>query len=301
IDGLNPEAFNKLEQKSSPNFTTLLTQGASTLNARSSAQSTKRLPNHTGMLTGREVRDPAGHGVTQNKDNGSTLEADNDDYVPSIFDIAHDRGLATAFYAEKDKFSYLARSWNGTNGAPDSIGEDDGRNKIDRTAIADAPIIVRLAAERIKQQDTDFVFLHLSGGDAAGHEHGWLGFEYLTALTEIDKQLGTLMAAAAESERPVTFVITSDHGGAVGRKQHRTATKLANARVPFITFGDGIGVGKDLYALNPGRHDPHNEVANGPQSRPIRNLDLANVSLGLLGLPLTPGTASSSWPSLSLS
>ena len=74
IDGLRPDAITKLGNEGTPNLHRLMKQGASTLNARTAYESTKTLPNHTGMLTGRRVdKDHGGHGVFFNRDDGRTV------------------------------------------------------------------------------------------------------------------------------------------------------------------------------------------------------------------------------------
>ncbi len=300
IDGLNPDAFDMVSAESAPNITKVLTQGATTLNARTSSQSTETLPNHAGMLTGREVTGQQGHGVKRNRDNGKTIANDAKQYVPSIFDVAHDHGLRTAFFAEKDKFAFFARSWDKKNGAADSIGEDNGRSKIDTSRIASAKTITDEAKEAINAQETDLIFLHLSGTDKAGHKYGWLSHEYLNAFLEIDGLLGTLLDAAEESERPVSFLITSDHGGAPDKENHKKTELLANNRIPFIAYGGGVAQGADLYLLNPKRENPQTEVAHDPAVPVIRNMDVANTALTLLGLPSLSKTASAEWPALVL-
>ena len=59
-------------------------------------------------------------------------------YVASIFDVAHDHGLRTCFYAGKAKFILYARSYDAQHGAPDTVGLDDGRGKIDRCMILES-------------------------------------------------------------------------------------------------------------------------------------------------------------------
>ena len=54
--------------------------------------------------------------------------------MASIFDVVHDHGGSTALYATKHKFQFYVRSWN-VHGAPDRVGSDDGRAKIDNVVI----------------------------------------------------------------------------------------------------------------------------------------------------------------------
>jgi hypothetical protein len=53
------------------------------------------------------------------------------DYVASIYDIVHDNGLRTCMFASKSKFVLYDQSYDGRNGAPDTVGADNGRDKID--------------------------------------------------------------------------------------------------------------------------------------------------------------------------
>ena len=300
IDGFNPEGLALLGKASAPHLTQIAQRGASTMNARTSRDSTKTLPNHTGMLTGREINGAHGHGVDFNDDNGSTLAADTGAYVPGIFDVAHDRGLRTAFFAEKDKFTYLLRSWDSVHGAADMTGDDNGADKIDHWNIADAAQIVSEATSLIEAQHTDVIFVHLASADRAGHAHGWLSDAYLTALASVDGSIGTIRTAVDASKRPATLIVTSDHGGPRGNTKHSDNSRLANVRIPFMVYGDAVPAPGDLYELNPERIDPKNRLANGERDRPIRNIDATNTALGILGLVPISGAVSTTWPPIQL-
>ena len=64
-------------------------------------------PNHTSLFTGRPATGPNGHGVDFNVDDGSTIHSHAGTYISSIFDVAHDHGLATSFYTQKTKMAFL--------------------------------------------------------------------------------------------------------------------------------------------------------------------------------------------------
>ena len=135
VDGLNPLAIHKLGPARTPALHRMMREGSATLDARTAVESTQTLPNHTTMLTGRRVdRRAGGHGVTFNEDNCGTVHQTAGGYVASIFDVVHDHGGSTALYATKPKFQFYVRSWN-ANGAPDRVGSDDGRAKIDNVAL----------------------------------------------------------------------------------------------------------------------------------------------------------------------
>lgn len=119
VDGLSGSLLQNLIANDTAgdyaNFARMVDEGATSFNARTDYTHTITLPNHTSMLTGRPVLQPAGqpntvhHGWTTNVDPlpGTTLHNGgnpNLSYVASAFDVAHDHGLATAHYASKSKF-----------------------------------------------------------------------------------------------------------------------------------------------------------------------------------------------------
>lgn len=303
VDGLHPDAIGMLGRSGAPALHRLLSEGASTLNARTAVESTRTLPNHTGMLTGRGVDGRRGHGVTFNDDDGETLEDTHGSYVPGMFDVAHDRGLQTAFFAEKDKFHYLLRSWDEKHGRKDVTGSDHGRDKTDVDRIGDARQIVAAVEQTLLDGRTDLIFLHLSAPDRAGHDAGWLSDRYLAAVQSADASIGAILAVVDAHPRlrgRVTVVATADHGGTPGATKHNAEDDLANHRIPFIAWGRGVEPGTDLYAMNAGRRDPEDGRPGYAGPQPIRNLDVAGAALRLLGLPQLPDAVASSWPPLNL-
>jgi hypothetical protein len=304
FDGLRPDAITRLGKEGTPNLHRLMAQGASTLNARTAYESTKTLPNHTGMLTGRGVAGKAGHSVTFNNDDGGTLADTHGAYVPGMFDVAHDHGRQTAFFAEKDKFHYLMRSWDAGHGRRDTIGPDDGRDKTDIDRIGPAEQIVPAVEAALLDGRTDLIFLHLTAPDRAGHADGWLSSQYLRAVTTDDAFLGDILAtvdAHPELAKRLTILVTADHGGEKGETTHYVIDDRQNYQIPFLAWGHGVPRGVDLYDLNPQRRNPGDSrpVYTGPQ--PIRNMDIADVSLRALGLPPIAGAVSTAWPPLTVS
>src|SRR5205823_5965046 len=74
----------------------------------------------------------AGHNWIINTDpKDKTIHSSRHDYVKSTFDVAHDHGLRTAMFPSKSKFVLYDQSYDANNGAPDTIGADNGRDKID--------------------------------------------------------------------------------------------------------------------------------------------------------------------------
>ncbi len=294
IDGLNPQALATLGAAGAPTIFRLEGEGVSTRNARSSFDETETLPNHISMVTGRRVALPGGHGVTFNEDNQSTVHNTAGEYVTSAFDVVHDRGGSTALYAGKPKFGFLNRSWNGTNGAPDTVGADNGRDKIDTylQVTSGATSTDALVTDIGVGTLADLTVLHLAEPDQAGHASGYLSPAYLAALTQTDTYLGQVVDALAGSPThsdDTVLVVTSDHGGT--GTVHSDATLAVNYTIPFLGWGPGVAAGQDLYALNPTRLDPGTgRPADAATSPPVRNGDVANLATDLLGLPSVPGS-----------
>lgn len=298
VDGLNPRAIRKLGRDGAPNLHAMMRQGASTLNARTTYERTNTLPNHTGMLTGRQANPKrGGHGITFNHDPGSTVHAAAGAYVASVFDVVHDGGRRTALYTGKDKFALLDRSWGPDAGELDTTGTDQGRDKIDTYRYrADSDVLVDDLLADIADGPSSFTFLHLAEPDQVGHEFGYMGPEYLAAITDADARVGAVLAAVRA--RPVlahktVVLLTSDHGGR--GYEHSDPARAANYTVPFLAWGSGVARDVNLYRLNPAYAGPgKTRPTYAPSPQPIRNLAVANLVTDLLDLPRVPGSTGNS-------
>lgn len=100
VDGLRSDAFGRRYRGLAPRLRTARVRRLHP-NARCDPEFSVTLPNHTAMLTGRPVHGPAGHDWVLNDEapKGVTLHSNHGAYVPSIFDVAHDRGVRTALFA----------------------------------------------------------------------------------------------------------------------------------------------------------------------------------------------------------
>jgi len=294
VDGLRGDVIARLGPGSVPHLYRLRIEGAFTDNARNDPDYTITLPNHACELTSRPVLGPDGHGVTFNSDDGRTLEAVHGSYVAGVFDVAHDHGLATGMYVSKSKFALFERSWNGNEGAPDTTGVDDGRDKIDvyvyqanTAALLDSFIAHMTAAPH------GYAFIHLADPDAAGHSYGWESAYYLESIVKVDGLIGRifdLVEGDARFANATYLVVTADHGGT--GTDHADAADSLNYTVPLSVWGPGVPAGADLYWLNPStRANPGNgKPPYAASPAPIRNSESANLSLDLLGLPGVPGS-----------
>jgi hypothetical protein len=301
VDGLRPDYLQEVINRGlAPNFKRFQTEGAWTNNARTDDTDTYTLANHTSMLTGRPVSQPAGmpntthHGYT---DDGSpnpswTLHNQGNpgvQYKASTFDVAHDAGLSTALFASKSKFVIYEQSYNGTTGAL----HPRGRDKIDTfyasgsTASMQSQLLSGLV-----QNHYNYTFVHYADPDLAGHSFGWGSTAYNNAVARIDGYLGSLFNLAnsdATFAGRTAIILSTDHGG--NRFGHGDLTSPLVYTIPFYAWGTGVEHG-DLYAFNsrtrtnPGTTRPTYTTIG----QPIRNGDGGNLALHLLGLGAIPGS-----------
>ncbi len=291
IDGLRGD---HVRSELMPNTAALFGAGASTLNARTDADLTKTLPNHTSQFTGRPVWGAGGHRVDVNEDLLVPIHDVAGEYVASIFDVVHDHGFRTGVWAGKSKFDMIDRNWNGQNGAADLVGVDNGRDKID-FFVRDDPVgaLDGFLQELEHTEPLRFAFYHVRSPDEFGHEHGWATSGYRDGLREADGVVGRLVDAIRSNPEwaaTTAIIVTSDHGGPTNGFLHSDAEIPENYIVPFAVWGPGVAPGADLYDLNPHRRDPGRAQIAMIGTQPIRGHDMANLALDLLGLPPVPGS-----------
>ena len=294
-----------------PTFWRLITNGASTFNARCDYDYSLTLPNHSSMFTGRPVLQPAGmpetthHGHVINSDDDGTLHDWNPAvaYQASVFDVAHDHGLKTALLASKLKFGYYARTWNAEHGTPDVTGEDNGRNKIDFAQFTNGdtnpPIytasepLVNSVLNGLTNSGWNYVFLHFSETDATGHVYGFGSAFWSNAVRHVDLQLGRILSTIRNSPalaNTTALIVSSDHGGQPNG-DHGFPEVLSTYTIPFFLWCPGIPKGADLYALLANRKDPGaSRIDYVFPDQPLWNGDGGNLAMTLLGLPPIPGS-----------
>ncbi len=278
IDALNPRALTRLGRNGAPHLWRLIDEGAGTLNARTELELTLTLPNHTGMVTGRRVTArKGGHGVTWNDDRPrTTVQKAAGHGVSSVFSVVHQAGRSSALFSTKTKLSLFERSW------PQAVDRSVIKEEQDRALVkaARADLVLRRRA---------FTFLHLGIADQTGHASGFMSAPYLRAVRTADALVGRMLAAIDNhaSLDDVVVILTADHGGA--GSSHSDPRRFANYRVPFVVWGPGVEHG-DLYAMNPTYAAPGRTRPGLSGRQPVRNADLANLALDLLGLGPVPGS-----------
>lgn len=310
VDALHAEAVAALGPQRAPNLWRFRTEGAYTDNARTDYNSTVTTPNHTTIFTGRRVYPPDGHLWGENTadplsrapsihhPHSFTPQKRQYAYVASVFDVVHDHGLHTALYHQKHRLDLHTQSYNDTYGAPDLIGEDNGRNKIDSAVKNFNPTLVTQWIAAMRANPFHFTYIHFAEADNAGHRHTWSldpNSDYLAAVMRIDGYVGAIFELIESDPRfagKTVLLLTADHGGDLGGTAHNTITDIDNYRIPFYAWGPGIPTGGDLYQMNPQYTDPGvgRPDNSDPDNQPIRHGDVTNLVLALLDLPPIPGS-----------
>ncbi|WP_328531916.1 alkaline phosphatase family protein [Nocardioides sp. NBC_00368] len=288
VDGLSVTAIERLGPGHLPNLYRLMRGGASTREARSEYEQNVTLPNHTSMVTGRRItRSAHGHGVTWNDDRPwMTVQEAAGHQVSSVFSQVGSAGRSSALFASKSKFGLFDRSWT----------------SIDRFVVdGDADLVERAAADLVKNKRA-FTFVHLGSPDHYGHRDGGMSAAYRASVIRTDARIGRLLRAIDSSSalKGSTYVVlTADHGFRATATDH-SVHRYANYRIPFVVWGPGVARGASLYRLNPDYRAPGTTRPTYAGEQPIRNGDLGNLALDLLGLGPIPGSTLNSTQSLDI-
>lgn len=306
LAGLSLQALLAATPQTYPNLHRLVSEGAGTFNARCDYHYSETLQNHVCMWTGRPVLRPIGqpatvpHGFVYNFTYpGWTLHNMGNPavgYVASGFDVAHDHGLSTAFFAGKEKLGICPSSYDWETGAADLTGEDNGPNKVDFALVTewDSGALVRSLLEQLASAPPRYTFLHLVEPDLYGHWYGWGSPIWNAIVGVVDGYLGVLLAAIESNPQlagRTTLILTADHGGGYPPYGHSEAWHQLNYTVPLLVWGPGWPAGANLYDLfanrfNPGATRPDYTAAQ----QPLRNGDAANLAMLALNLPPVPGS-----------
>ncbi|MFE6647542.1 alkaline phosphatase family protein [Nocardioides sp. NPDC057772] len=288
VDGLSVTAIERLGPGHLPTIYRLMRGGASTREARSEYEQNVTLPNHTSMVTGRRIaRSAHGHGVTWNDDRPwMTVQEAAGHPVSSVFSQVGRAGRSSALFASKSKFAIFDRSWP----------------SIDRFVVDGDSDLVDRAARDLVANKRALTVVHLGSPDHHGHRDGGMSAAYRASVIRTDARIGRLLRAIDSSTalRGSTYVLlTADHGFRATATDH-SAHLYANYRIPFVVWGPGVARGASLYRLNPDYRAPGTTRPTYAGAQPIRNGDLGNLALDLLGLGPIPGSTLNSTQSLDI-
>jgi hypothetical protein len=294
VDGLTSRGLaDAAARGDAPRLANMIASGASTLNARTTAESTGRIANLASMLTGRPV-DPriGGTGTGWRGASRGPLAKSAGHYISSMFDVVHNYGRSTAFYSSRQDVDLLASSWNATNGAADRFGLDNGRNKIGRyVRMTRDQDLVSALVSKLGSRPAKLTVAQLARLRVVGARSGFRSKEYAAALTATDRLVGHVRAAIAANPKldgHTLLIVTANRGGSGSHA--RGTTVPAVYRVPLLVTGPGVLAGGDLYAMNPENINPGGTNPGYGSGGPIRTALIANLVTKMLGLPRVPGS-----------
>jgi predicted AlkP superfamily pyrophosphatase or phosphodiesterase len=275
IDGLRADMINALI---TPTLMALRAQGTSTLNARPDPGRIYTMPNHICMITGLPTEGAQGHGFTRNRGSEGTVHEAAGRVVQTTFDVVHRHGRRTALWVSKAKLGVLVNTVAKTTRAPDVVGVSDH----------DDDATLRGAMHGLRGPTPPaFALVHFAAPDQAGHEAGFdpkPGSAYRAAVQQTDARLAKLVAALPAD---TALIVTSDHGGHDDR--HGDLDEPDDYVIPLLVVGGGAAPATDLYVLNARvRTEPARALTWGGE--PVRNCEVGNLALRLLGLPPIPGS-----------
>ncbi len=131
--------------------------------------------------------------------------ASHDWQTPGLIDLLHTAGYKTGSFTNWEQLRDLAQPGaldlllcvNTSESYSLPVGESDS-------------VLTLLSLLALRHQPLDFVFLYLGGVDTAGHLHGWMSPEYISAIENADRCVGLFLDELPEDS---TVLITADHGG----------------------------------------------------------------------------------------
>lgn len=241
VDGLRPDVIAEYAER----MRRMQGEGSWATNGRTISKSAT-LPSHASMVSGVDYQR---HGLGFN---AYRPERGHIQY-PTIFSAAQKADLDTALFVGKMKLKHLLDPESESHFAVGGVY---------------CSKVNKLAVPYLKSAESGLVFLHFSDPDGAGHLHGWMSQEYLTAVGRADRCVAQVLDALHERGKldRTLVVLTADHGG----HDHDHALPIPpDTHIPWLAWG---GVAK------PG----------GRVRRVIYNTDTAATILYALGLPMPP-------------
>lgn len=105
-------------------------------------------------------------------------------------------------------------------------------------------ILTDHAIDCIQNEDPDFVFLYLGYTDTAGHRFGWMGENYLNAVSNASACIEKIFNALPKDW---SMIVTADHGG---HDRCHGDNIPEDMIIPTYFFGSSFEAGKQLEGVN---------------------------------------------------
>lgn len=212
LEGVRPDA---LCSRGCPNIQGLMREGCYTMSARTVFPSLS-MPTQISMMFSIP---PIEHLVTDDLVRPSTA------LRSGFIDVLSRAGLKSGAFYSVESLRYLSR--------PGSLAFSYFRNG----NFFDGDVDIDLVSNALRwtcSENPAFLYLCLSGADAAGHQFGWMSQEYCDQIEAIDRAVG-LLRDNLPSES--TILLTSNHGG----HGFEHGTKLPeDTTVPWIICGPQV-------------------------------------------------------------
>ena len=140
--------------------------------------------------------DPSRHGVLSNTYVPSAEE------IPGLYEVLNDANKTSAMFYNWEQLRDLSRPGSITYShflKGKKLGYDVTNDMVTDAAIS-----------TLRENDVDFAFLYLAYTDDAGHSHGWMSEEYMSAIDNSWNNIDRIVSSLSED---YTVMITADHGG----------------------------------------------------------------------------------------
>jgi len=98
-------------------------------------------------------------------------------------------------------------------------------------------LVSEAAIDCIQKQQPDFCFVYLGWTDAAGHNFGWMGEEYLRSIDGAFQCIERIISKIPED---YVVIVTADHGG--HDRTHGTELE-EDMTIPMILYGKELTPG----------------------------------------------------------
>jgi len=223
IGGVSSEVF---QYSNTPVMNSLISQGVISLKTRG-VMPTASAPNWATILSG---AGPEQHGVTSNSwslanQGFEPTVKDADGYFTSIFTLIRKQkpNAVTAMFYDWE--------WLGTCMNKKYISKEQN--------VQGQVMITSVTLNYIKTKKPLFTFIYYGLPDETGHSKGFGSPEYFQSISDIDTEIGKIVAGIKEMgmAQNTTIIITSDPGG-IGMKNGEES--MTEIEVPWIISGPGI-------------------------------------------------------------